>query len=90
MVRNIHNAAADLRASIDAPEGTISICVFADSLGRHFRVRIQPDHHQWVGPIPSTFAGFRVVIENGITTRAVVDAVERDAAGPSLTNVPAI
>lgn len=63
MQRNIHRAAIELQASINAPLEAVSIAVFADAAGRHIRVFTAPDHERWVAQIPPTFAGFRVVVE---------------------------
>ena len=63
MSARIHNAAKDFRASIRAPREAISVSVFADTAGRYLRVLISPEFKQWVGPIPASFSGFRVVVD---------------------------
>ena len=86
MVRNIHQAAIDLHAAIDAPEEALIISVFADSAGRHIRVFVRLEQERWVGQIPPTFAGFRVVVERRQT--ALPMSTPPNPIGSSVTQVP--
>lgn len=61
--RNMHRAAKELRDLIGAPEGAVSVSVFADQAGRHFRVIVKPELRMLIDSVPARFAGHRVVLE---------------------------
>jgi hypothetical protein len=63
MTAKVRNAAKALLAEIKAPAGVVNTQGLIDPEGPYIRVMIEPTYWLVVSGVPSTFGGFRVVIE---------------------------
>ena len=63
MTAAVRNAAKALLAEIRAPAGVVNTQGLSDAQGPYIKVMIDPAYWLVVSGIPSTFGGFRVVVE---------------------------
>jgi hypothetical protein len=63
MTAAVRSAAKALLAEIRAPAGAVNTQGLIDAEGPYIKVMIEPTYWLVVSGVPSTFGGFRVVIE---------------------------
>ena len=71
--RSIHDAAAALYKTIRAPRGTVNTMAFTHGRSKVIRVLVDPMYRLLVN-VPSTFMGYRVVVEEKRPTIAYQQA----------------
>lgn len=63
MSTSIQDAAAHLQSLIRAPKGAVNTLAVADAQGPVIRVLVDPMYWAVVTGVPSTFEGFRVIVQ---------------------------
>ncbi len=67
---SIQDAAIHLLGEIGAPRGSVNTIAYFDTTGPVIRVLIDPSYWLHARNLPSTYEGYRVVVEKRLSTVA--------------------
>lgn len=63
MTKSVHQAAAELLRSIEAPRGAVSVLAQPTTKGDRIRVLVERRYLRYVGRLPAKFRGYEVTVE---------------------------